>query len=63
MGYGSYTSADWTKLKNSSKITESSTASQIFVKKEMEERFNPRFINVREARDSEDHPNSTPIMI
>ncbi len=63
MGYGSYTSADWTKLKNSSKITETSTASQIFVKKEMEERFNPRFINVREARDSEDHPNSTPIMI
>lgn len=63
MGYGSYTSADWTKLKNSSKITEESTASQIFVSRQMEERFNPKFINVRESRDSEDHPNSTPIMI
>lgn len=63
MGHGSYTSADWAKLKNSSKITESSTASQIFVSKQMEERFNPKFINVRESRDSEDHPNSTPIMI
>ena len=63
MGRGSYTSADWSKLKNSSKITEKSTAAQIFVSRQMEERFNPRFINVREARDSEDHPNSTPIMI
>lgn len=63
MGHGSYTSADWAKLKNSSKITESSTASQIFVSRQMEERFNPKYINVREARDSEDHPNSTPIMI
>lgn len=63
MGRGSYTSADWTKLKNSSRITETSTASQIFVSRQMEERFNPKFINVRESRDSEDHPNSTPIMI
>lgn len=63
MGRGSYTSADWTKLKNSSRITATSTAEQIFASRRMEERFNPRFINVREARDSEDHPNSTPIMI
>ncbi len=63
MGRGSYTSADWSKLKNSSKITATSTAEQIFTSRQMEERFNPRFINVREARDSEDHPNSTPVMI
>ncbi|MBO5081489.1 MAG: hypothetical protein J6C06_02670 [Lachnospiraceae bacterium] len=63
MGRGSYTSSDWAKLKNSSKITATSTADQIFKTKKMEERFNPKFINVREARDSEDHPNSTPIMI
>lgn len=63
MGRGSYTSADWSKLKKSSKITEDSTASQIFAAKKMEERFNPLYINVREARDSDDHPNSTPIII
>lgn len=63
MGRGSYTSADWTKLKNSSKITEESTASQLFKANQMEERFNPKFIHVREARDNEEHPNSTPIII
>ena len=63
MGHGSYTSADWSRLKESSGISERSTASQIFKKTKMEERFDPKFINVREARDSEDHPNSTPIII
>lgn len=63
MGRGSYTGADWAKLRHSSKITEESTASQIFTSRQMEERFNPKFINVREARDNEDHPESTPIMI
>lgn len=63
MGYGSYTSADWSKLKESSKISESSTADQIFKSQEMEERFNPKFINMRDSLDSEEHPNSTPIII
>ena len=63
MGHGSYTSADWSRLKASSGISERSTASQIFTKTKMEERFDPKFINIREARDSEDHPNSTPIII
>lgn len=63
MGRGSYTSADWSKLRKSSKISEESTASQIFKARQMEERFNPKFINVREARDNDDHPESTPIMI
>lgn len=63
MGHGSYTSSDWAKLRHSSKITEESTASQLFTSRQMEERFNPKFINVRESRDSEDHPDSTPIII
>ena len=63
MGYGSYKSADWSKLKASAKITETSSASQIFKNRSMEERFNPRFINMRESMDSEEHPNSTPIII
>lgn len=63
MGYGSYTSADWAKLRSSAKISESSTASQLFTSHTIEERFNPKFINKREAMDSEDHPNSTPIIL
>ena len=63
MGRGSYTSADWAKLKHSSKITETSTASQIFTSRAMQEAFDPRFIHMREARDSQDHPVTTPVMI
>ena len=63
MGRGSYTSADWSKLRKSSKISEESTASQLFKANQMEERFNPKFINVREARDNDEHPESTPIMV
>ena len=63
MGYGSYRSADWSKLKASAKITSASSASQIFKNRSMEERFNPRFINMRESMDSEEHPNSTPVII
>jgi len=63
MGYGSYTSADWSKLRESAGISEKSTASQIFKKQGMEEKFNPKFVNMREAMDSEDHPDSTPIII
>ncbi|MCR4678780.1 MAG: hypothetical protein K5679_08500 [Lachnospiraceae bacterium] len=63
MGYGSYRSSDWSKLKASAKITDSSSVSQIFKNRSMEERFNPKFINVRESMDSEEHPNSTPVII
>lgn len=63
MGYGSYTASDWSKLRQSKKMDQSTGEAEIFTRHEMDERFNPRFINVREARDSEDHPNTTPIII
>lgn len=63
MGYGSYRSSDWSKLKASAKITDSSSVSQIFKNRFMEERFNPKFIEMRESMDSEEHPNSTPVII
>lgn len=62
MGYGSYTATDWGKLKKSRKITESST-DQIFSARSCDPKFDPKFIGIREARDSEDHPFSTPIAI
>ena len=63
MGYGSYKSSDWSRLRKSKKITESSSASQIFTSRHMEERFDPKFISMRESMDSEEHPNSTPVII
>ncbi|MBO7395765.1 MAG: hypothetical protein J6U16_06560 [Ruminococcus sp.] len=63
MGRGSYSAADWNKLKNSKGITESSTADDIFSGNKVNEKYLPQFINVRESRDSEDSPESTPIII
>ena len=63
MGYGSYRSSDWSKLKASAKITDTSDVSQIFTSRSMEERFNPKFIDMRESMDSEEHPHSTPVII
>ncbi|MBP5453589.1 MAG: hypothetical protein J6Y09_03115, partial [Lachnospiraceae bacterium] len=63
MGFGSYRSSDWSKLKASAKITDTSDVSQIFKSRSMEERFDPKFIDVRESMDSEEHPNSTPVII
>lgn len=62
MGRGSYTAGDWARLKESRKL-EKSSVNEIFKAERMDDRFNPRFIDKREARDSEDHPNSTPIVI
>ena len=63
MGRGSYTSSDWSRLKKSSKISDAATVDQLFQSRTMDERFDPKYIRVREARDSEEHPNSTPIII
>lgn len=63
MGHGSYTSADWTKLKESSRITEHSNDKDLFKRTQMDQKFDPKYINMREARDSEDHPESTPIIL
>ncbi len=63
MGYGSYRASDWTKLKQSRGISSSSDAAQIFSSKSIQDKYNPRFINVRESCDSEDSPESTPIII
>ena len=63
MGHGSYTSSDWTALRKSAGISHTATANQIFTSRNMPENLNPRHIALREARDSDDHPNSTPVMI
>ncbi|WP_295151729.1 hypothetical protein [uncultured Ruminococcus sp.] len=63
MGCGSYTSSDWAKLKDSRKISEHSNDRDIFKKTKMDPKFDPKYINVREAWDNPDHPESTPIIL
>ncbi|MBQ9518291.1 MAG: hypothetical protein IJR59_00150 [Firmicutes bacterium] len=63
MGRGSYNAADWNRLKGSRGINASSTADDIFSQNKANEKYLPKFINMRESRDSEDSPESTPIII
>ena len=63
MGCGSYTAHDWDKLKASRGITNNSNERELFTNRRFLDKFNPKFINVRESRDNDEHPNSTPIAI
>ena len=63
MGRGMYNASDWSRLKNSRSLDSSVSEKDVFLRSSMDDRFNPRFIKFREARDSEDHPESTPIII
>lgn len=63
MGRGSYKASDWAKLRSSRGITSTSNASSIFTSKKAKDAYLPKFIDVRESRDSEDSPNSTPIIL
>ena len=63
MGHGSYKASDWAKLKDSRGISSTSSADQIFRGNQLQEKYDPRFISVRESCDSADSPNSTPIIL
>ena len=63
MGCGSYTAHDWDKLKTARGITSASSERELFTEWGVKDAYNPRFINMRESRDNDEHPNSTPIAI
>lgn len=63
MGCGSYTAKDWDKLKTSRKITRDSNERELFTTRKFLDKFNPKFIEMRESRDNDEHPNSLPIAI
>ena len=63
MGRGSYTAKDWDKLRTARKITTDSSADNLFQNRQMLDKFNPKFIGMRESRDNDEHPHSTPIAI
>lgn len=63
MGHGSYQSNDWTKLKNSRGLNSTSDSAQIFQKNYLDDKFDPKLTQYRESCDSNDSPESTPIII
>ena len=63
MGHGSYKASDWAKLRDSRGINASSGVEQIFSGNQLQDKYNPRFIEMRESCDSEDSPLSTPIIL
>lgn len=63
MGYGSYSASDWAKLKNSRQLSGNQRVEEVFTRKSCDPKYDPKFIGTRECFDSEDHPNSTPIVV
>ena len=63
MGYGSFKSSDWSSYTTSRGITHQSTYDQIYTSTSMKDNLNPRGITYRESCDSDDHPNSTPVIL
>lgn len=63
MGRGSYTASDWLRLSNSRGFSQTSTATDIFKKTSADPRLDSRQIGTRCARDSEEHPRSTPVIL
>ena len=63
MGYGSYSSNDWAKLKSSRKLSTTQSVNEVFKRTECNPKFNPLYIGTRECFDSEDHPHATPIVV
>ena len=63
MGSGSYRSSDWAKLSKSKGISTESSYNEIFTSGFLNEKYDPKFIDKRYSLDSEEHPESTPIII
>lgn len=63
MGYGSYSAADWSKLKASRQLSNTNRVDEIYISKSCNPKFDPRYIGTRECFDSDDHPHSTPIVV
>ena len=60
MGYSSWSDDAFNVLKHTRKTK--STAS-IFTSKSLSKNMDPKGVNFRESRDSEEHPNTIPVMV
>lgn len=63
MGCGTFTSRDWSSYKASRGYTSASTVSDMYKASTVKTEMEPYGITYRESCDSEEHPNSTPIIL
>ncbi len=62
MGYGRYSTIAYNKVR-AVKGYDSKRADQIFASRDIDPEMDPRKVIVRESRDSDEHPNSVPIVV
>ena len=63
MGMGSWTSTSWSSYTTTRGYTATSSASELYSRATIKKEFDPKGVEFRESCDSEDHPNSTPIIL
>lgn len=63
MGYGAWSASSWDNYKSKRSISDTSTVKEIYTSRSLKDQYNPRKIKMRESCDSEEHPNSTPIIL
>ena len=60
MGYSTWSTRDWATYSTS---TASKPTAAIFTKRDIDSSLDPKGVLVRESRDSDFNPNSTPIIV
>ncbi len=63
MGQGSYRASDWAALRSSKNLTEETRVENVFTARSGSYAYDSKRVAFREARDSDDSPRSTPIII
>jgi hypothetical protein len=63
MGSGSWSSEDFTRYSRTSGLMKASSVGDVYRSKKIQRKLDPKGIHLRESRDNDDHPNSTPIII
>lgn len=63
MGCGTWTTKDWDSYTTTRGFSRTSSASELYKNSAMKDEFNPKNIDVRESCDSNEHPNSSPIIL
>ena len=63
MGCGTWTTKDWDSYTTTRGFSRTSSASELYKNSAMKDEFNPKNIDMRESCDSDEHPNSSPIIL
>ena len=63
MGCGTWTTQDWDSYTTTRGFSSTSSASELYKNSAMKDEFNPKNIDMRESCDSDEHPNSSPIIL